>query len=85
MSALRVTLIAVVLFAAAVMAAVMALRGRTGCVLLALLSVLWILVDQDFEGPVLLTLTSSTGVTASDLVGVAGLVAAGVLWWRRAR
>ena len=47
------------------------------------LAVLWLLEDKPLEGPVLLVLTPGHGVTMSDLVSPAALVAAAVLRYRR--
>jgi hypothetical protein len=57
-------------------------RQRLGTVLLALLSVLWLLVNSDFEGPVLLTVVEDHGLTTADLVGLAGLILAAWQFWR---
>jgi hypothetical protein len=39
----------------------------------------WVLVDGPVEGPVLLVLTSSHGITVADLPAIVALVIAGVL------
>ena len=59
------------------------LRGvpRAEWVLL-LLSVAWARVPVAHEGPTLIPLSHSNGLTVSDLPGVAGLVFALVLLWR---
>ena len=53
--------------------------GRTGAVVLALVSVLWLLVNQPMEGPVLLVVSPGHGLTAADLAGLLGL---GLAAWR---
>jgi hypothetical protein len=85
MAELRVFLTAAALFVAMVLSGVIGLRKRVGAVLLALLSFVWLTVDHDFEGRILLTFSAHNGLTASDLVGVAGFVAAAILWWRARR
>lgn len=60
-------------------------RQRSGTVVLALASVTWFLVDQAFEGMVLIDVTSHNGLTTSDLVGVLGLVLALGQWLRLTR
>jgi hypothetical protein len=42
--------------------------------LLCLASLLWLAVDKRMEGPTVITVTSSHGLTAADLAGVAGLL-----------
>lgn len=59
--------------------------GRTGALLLAVFSVLWVLVNGSMEGPILLTVTSQHGLTGADLAGVAGVALAAYLWWRGGR
>jgi hypothetical protein len=46
---------------------------------LAAAAVGWVLVNGPVEGPVLLILTSSHGITVADLPAIAVLVIAGVL------
>jgi hypothetical protein len=61
--------------------------GQVGAGVLAVSSVVWFFVNKPMEGSVLLVLGEDHGVTAADLVGVAGLAIA--VWryrlWRRAR
>jgi hypothetical protein len=65
-----------------VLAAVLAIRGdRLMALALIPLSLVWLVVDNAFEGPVLLALSWSHGVTASDLLSVVGL---GIAAWRLA-
>lgn len=85
MPEVRIALTVVALLAAMVLAGVLGRRQRAGCVLLALLSLLWLLVNHDFEGGVLLSFTSHNGLTASDLVGLAGFAVSGWLWLRLRR
>lgn len=42
-------------------------------------AVIWVLVNGPVEGPVLLVLTPSHGITLGDLPSLAGLVIAGLL------
>ena len=57
-------------------------QQRSGTVVLALASVAWLIVDEDFEGLVLIKVTSQNGLTTSDLVGVLGLALALGQWLR---
>jgi hypothetical protein len=41
--------------------------------------VIWILVNQPVEGPVLLTLSAHHGITVADLLSIALLMIAGLL------
>jgi hypothetical protein len=50
--------------------------GRRGALVLALLSVLWFLVNGPMEGPTLMVVTPGHGVTGGDLAGLAGLAVA---------
>ncbi|MEX0426819.1 asparaginase [Nocardioides sp. DS6] len=56
------------------------LVGRTGALLLAVFSVLWILVNGPMEGPVLLSFGAGHGLTGADLAGVAGMALAAYVW-----
>lgn len=53
--------------------------GRAGALVLALVSVLWLLVNGTMEGPVLVTVAPTHGLTAADLTGLLGL---GLAAWR---
>jgi hypothetical protein len=53
--------------------------GRPGAVVLALVSVLWLLVNKPMEGQVLVTFSETHGLTAGDLAGLAGILLALVL------
>ena len=75
---MRVDLIALTLLVALGVTAVRAYRSRWDAVVLALLSLLWMLVNKGFEGPVIWTFDRYHGLTATDFVGVAGLAIAGV-------
>ena len=72
-------LVAVVLVALVLLAAVSGSSGLPGAVALGVVSLLWLLVNGSAEGPVLWSLTSQHGLTATDLGGLAGL---GVAVWR---
>jgi hypothetical protein len=82
---LRIVLTVLALVASMVLCGVLGLRQRLAIVVLALLSFVWLTLDSDFEGGVLISFTSYNGLTASDLVGIAGFVACVVLWWRLRR
>ena len=69
--------LAALVLAALVLAAGMSGRyGRRGAVALALLSVLWLVVNGPMEGPTLLVVTRAHGLTGGDLAGLAGLALA---------
>jgi hypothetical protein len=53
--------------------------GRPGAVVLAVVSLVWLVVNEPMEGRVLVGLDSTHGLTAGDLAGVAGIVLAVVL------
>ena len=82
MSHTRIILVVLVLLASMAVSFVIARRRPIGTVLLALQSVLWLLVDSDIEGPVLVDFSNTHGLTTADLVGVAGLLLAGWLFLR---
>ncbi len=85
MSATRDAVIEGALALAIVLAALLARRDRWAIPLLVLLSLVWPIADQAWEGGVLLPLIPGHGVTVADLLGVAGLVWAAYLWWRGRR
>jgi hypothetical protein len=60
--------------------------GRIGAGVLAVASVVWFFVNSPMEGSVLFVLSADHGVTAADLVGLAGLAIAAWRYhlWRRA-
>jgi hypothetical protein len=72
-------LAALVLAALVLTAGISGSYGRRGAAALAVLSVLWLLVNNPMEGPVLLVITPGHGVTGGDLAGLAGLAIAA---WR---
>ena len=55
--------------------------GRISAVALIPVALLWLLVNSPFEGPTLLALSWSHGITSSDLLSVGALALAG---WRLA-
>lgn len=74
--------LALLLLLALIICALRAIRGdRLAAVALVPLSLAWVLFNGPLEGPTLLTLSWSHGITASDLVSVAGLLIAS---WRLA-
>ena len=82
---LRIALTVLALLGAMVVSGVLGLRERAAIVVLALLSFVWLTLDNEFEGGVLISFTPHNGLTPSDLVGVAGLIACVALWWRLRR
>jgi hypothetical protein len=82
---LRLVLTAFALIAAMVLAGFIGARQRSGIVLLALLCFVWFTVDREFEGGVLVTISSTHGLVSSDFVGIAGLAVAAWLWVRSVR
>jgi hypothetical protein len=54
-------------------------RRRATALLLLPASAAWMLFNGPIEGPILLTITTSHGVTVSDLLAVVGVVVAGVV------
>jgi hypothetical protein len=54
-------------------------RRRTTALLLLPASAAWMLFNGPIEGPILLTISSSHGVTVSDLLAVVGVLVAGVV------
>lgn len=80
MSELRVIVLIWALLLTMFLAAGLGARHRAGAVALALVSLVWLLVDSSFEGVVLIDVTASNGLTTSDLVGVLGFVLALGQW-----
>ncbi len=82
-------LVPVVLLVVLVVLLLVALRGRgrvrrVAAVLLVPVGVSWVLFNGPIEGPVLVSLSPTHGITVSDLLAVVGvLVAAGVLLPKR--
>jgi hypothetical protein len=76
----RLVVTALAMLLAMFLAGVHGLRHRIGIVILALLSLAWFTVDKLFEGEVLFQLNRHQGLTVSDLVGLVGLLVAGLLW-----
>src|SRR5512144_1514932 len=73
---------AVLLLLGLLFCAVRAVRGdRLAALVLVPLSLAWVLFNGPIEGPTLFVVSWSHGVTASDLIAVAGLVIAS---WRLA-
>jgi len=75
----RGVLAAVVLAGLVLAAGMSGPYGRRGALGLALVSLLWFLVNGPMEGPTLLVITRAHGVTGGDLAGLAGL---GLAAWR---
>jgi hypothetical protein len=59
---------------AMVLAGAVGYRQRLGVAILTLLSLSWFTMDKLFEGRSLVRISTSMGITASDLVGLAGLL-----------
>jgi len=73
-------LIAVLLLLALLFCAVLAVRGhRLAALVLVPLSLGWVVFNGPLEGPTLFVISWSHGVTASDLISLAGLMIAA---WR---
>lgn len=68
-----------VLVALVVLAAVSGEAGLGGAIALAAVAVLWFLVNGRMEGPILVVLAPTHGLTGADLAGIAALAVAG---WR---
>lgn len=75
-------LAALVLLVLIALAAAGGRAGWPGVVALAVVSVLWLLVNGPLEGPVLWTISRTHGLTLGDLAGLAGLLIAA---WRGTR
>ena len=58
------------------------LRRRTWVAMaLVAAAALWVLVNGPVEGPVLLVISPSHGVTVADLASIGAVVVAGVILW----
>jgi hypothetical protein len=75
-----VVVTALALMLAMFLAGVHGLRHRIGIAILALLSIVWFTVDKLFEGEVLFQINRHQGFTSADVVGLLGLIVAGLLW-----
>jgi hypothetical protein len=82
MAEARIIITALALVAAMLLAGWVGRAHRVAAILLALLGVVWLTVDHDFEGGVLFTVTEHHGLVTSDLVGIAALGTAIWLWLR---
>lgn len=71
----------VVLVLVVVLAGVSASTGVAGALGLGFVSLLWLVVNGDMEGRVLIAFDPDHGLTAADLAGLAGLALAA---WRLA-
>jgi hypothetical protein len=78
-------LAAVVLAGLVLLAGVSGRFGLRGAVLLAVVSMLWLVVNGPMEGVVLLKVTRHHGLTGGDLAGIAGLALAAVRAYRSTR
>ncbi len=85
MPELRIVLTIAAIVVAMLLAAAMGIRQRVGALILGLLGFVWLTLDSRFEGAVLFTISDHNGFTASDLVGVAGMVVAALQLWRLRR
>jgi len=72
---------ALVLVALVLLAGVSAETGLAGAVGLAVVALLWFVVNKGMEGPTLMVVTEDRGLTGADLAGIAALLLAG---WRGA-
>ena len=76
-----VPVVLLVLIVGLLMAALRA-RGRprrAAALLLLPVSAAWVLFNGPIEGPILLTISSSHGLTVSDLLAVVGVLVAGAV------
>jgi uncharacterized membrane protein len=78
-------LIGLVLVGLVLSAAAAGRWGRSGAIGLLVASLLWLMVNQRAEGPVLLSITANHGLAASDLAGLAGLVLGVMILWGSVR
>lgn len=78
----RLVITGIVLAALVLAAGIGPRRGRLSGSVLAVVAVVWLLVNDPMEGAVLLPVTDSHGLTAADLAGLSALVLAG---WRATR
>jgi hypothetical protein len=69
----RVVVAAVVLAGLVLAAGLSGRFGMRGAVTLAAVSLLWLVVNAPMEGPVLVPLTATHGITGGDLAGLVGL------------
>ncbi len=69
----RIVVEAVALITAMVLAERWGRRQPVGAVILALLSVVWLGADKEWEAGVLVRLSDAHGLTTSDLLGLLGL------------
>lgn len=53
---------------------------RVGALAIVVLALAWLPIDHQAEGPVLLTLSESHGVTTADLASVLAVVVAAWVW-----
>lgn len=72
---------ALVLVFLVLLAGVSAETGLAGAIGLALVAVLWFVVNKGVEGPTLMVVSEDRGLTGADLAGFAALLLAG---WRGA-
>ena len=71
----RVDVLIALLSCAMVLAAFVALKSRPAAAVLILLSLVWLIVDKRFEGPLLWRLDRAHGLVAADIPGlIAGLI-----------
>ena len=85
MSELRLVACALIYVVAMALAGIVGYRQLLGVWILGLMSFCWLTFDKLFEGRVLIPISSSMGVTASDLVGFAGLAWAAWLGYYKHR
>ena len=69
-------LLAVVLLGLVLLAGTLSRTGRAGAWALVGVSLLWLAVNGPAEGPVLVTVTASRGLTVADMASLGGLVSA---------
>lgn len=76
---------ALVLLALVICCGFAARLGRAGAAILGWLSLAWIPLNHTMEGPTLLTLSASHGVTTADMASLGGLIVAAYVWFTSKR
>lgn len=76
---------ALVLAALVLAAGTLGRTGRAGAVLLAAVSLAWLLVNKPVEGVILFSVTATHGLVGADLAGLVGLALAAWQLLRPAR
>lgn len=80
-----VRLLAAAICLAALLAALVAGRGRRGALLIVVLAIAWLPLNKPLEGVVLVRVTEDQGLTQADLLTGFALALAAWRWWRPGR